>query len=125
MLQWVLDVVYTYRIGSDRRETLATYIMLMKFIDPSLDSIQSANVGRAAGKKAAKAMGITWKQQYLIMGEYDIMTILEAPNDEVIAKFSLMGMTGSLAITTMRAFTESESDKLIKSLRPPDAAEDD
>ena len=94
--------------------------MLMKFLNPGVDSIQSANVGRAAGKKAAKALGITWKQQYLVMGEYDVITILDAPNDEVVAKFALMGMTGSLAITTMRAFTESEADKLIKELRPPD-----
>jgi uncharacterized protein with GYD domain len=98
---------------------VATYIMLMKFIDPGIDSIKGASAGRAAGKKAAKALGITWKQQYLMMGEYDIMTILEAPDDETIAKFALMGMTGSLAITTMRAFTEGEADKLIKGLEPP------
>ena len=99
---------------------MATYIMLMKFLDPGLDSIQNASAGRAAGKKAAKALGITWKQQYLVMGEYDVITILDAPSDEVVAKFALMGMTGSLAITTMRAFTESEADKLLKELRPPD-----
>ena len=98
---------------------MATYIMLMKFISPGLDSIQSAQSGRAQGKKAAKALGITWKQQYLMMGEYDIMTILEAPDDETVAKFALMGMTGSLAITTVRAFTEGEADKLIKGLQPP------
>ncbi len=99
---------------------MATYIMMMKFIEPGIDSIKQSHVGRTAGKKAAKALGITWKQQYLVMGEYDIITILDAPNDEVVAKFALMGMTGSLAITTMRAFTESEADKLIKELRPPD-----
>ena len=98
---------------------MATYIMLMKFLDPGVDSIKNASAGRAAGKKAAKAMGITWKQQYLMMGEYDILTVLEAPNDEVIAKFALMGMTGSLAITTVRAFTEAEADKLIKGLGAP------
>ena len=98
---------------------MATYIMLMKFLNPGVDSIQNASAGRAAGKKAAKALGITWKQQYLMMGEYDILTVLEAPSDEVIAKFALMGMTGSLAITTMRAFTEPEADKLIKGLQPP------
>jgi len=102
---------------------MATYIMLMKFINPGLDSIHEAKKGRAAGKKAAKALGITWKQQYLVMGEYDIMTILEAPNDEVVAKFALMGMTGSLAITTMRAFTEAEADKLIKEMPSPPSDE--
>jgi len=98
---------------------VATYIMLMKFINPGIDSIKGASAGRAAGKKAAKALGITWKQQYLVMGDYDVVTILEAPNDEVVAKFALMGMTGTLSIQTMRAFTESEADKLIKGLEPP------
>lgn len=99
---------------------MATYIMLMKFINPGVESIKNAHVGRASGKRAAKAMGITWKQQYLVMGEYDVVTVLEAPDDETVAKFALMGMTGSLAITTMRAFTESEADKLVKDLQPPD-----
>ena len=99
---------------------MATYIMLMKFIDPGVESIQNAHVGRAAGKRAAKAMGITWKHQYLVMGEYDVVTIIEAPDDETVAKFALMGMTGSLSITTMRAFNESEADKLLKSLQPPE-----
>ena len=98
---------------------MATYIMLMKFINPGVDSIKEASAGRAAGKKAAKALGITWKQQYLVMGEYDIITILEAPNDEVVARFALMGMTGTLSIHTLRAFTESEADKLIKTLQAP------
>ncbi len=98
---------------------MATYVMLMKFINPSVDSMKEASAARAAGKKAAKALGVTWKHQYLMMGEYDIMTILEAPDDETIAKFALMGMTGSLAITTVRAFTEGEADKLIKGLNPP------
>ena len=98
---------------------MGTYIMLMKFTTPGAESVKDGKAGRAAGKKAAKAMGITWKQQYLVMGEYDIMTVLEAPNDETVAKFALMGMTGSLAITTMRAFTEAEADKLIKGMKPP------
>ncbi len=100
---------------------MATYIMLMKFINPGVESIKGARAGRQAGKRAAKALGITWKQQYLVMGgEYDIVTIVEAPNDEAVAKFSLMGMTGTLSIHTMRAFTEAEADKLIKELEPPE-----
>jgi uncharacterized protein with GYD domain len=98
---------------------VATYIMLMKFINPGVDSIKEASAGRAAGKKAAKALGITWKQQYLVLGEYDVITVLEAPDDEVVAKFALMGMTGTLSIHTMRAFTEAEADKMIRSLVPP------
>jgi uncharacterized protein with GYD domain len=99
---------------------MATYIMMMKFTTPGIEAIRDAHAGRAAGKKAAKAMGITWKHQYMVMGEYDIVTIVEAPDDETMAKFSLMGgMTGSFTTHTVRAFTESESDKLVKGLAPP------
>ena len=103
---------------------MATYIMLMKFIDPGLDSLQNAQKGRAAGKKAAKALGVTWKGQYLTMGEFDVVQIIEAPDDETAARFSLVGMgAGSLSITTMRAFTESEADKLLKDLPTPEGAD--
>ncbi len=98
---------------------MATYIMMMKFINPGVDSIKDSHAGRNAGKRAAKALGITWKQQYLVMGDYDIVTVVEAPDDETMAKFALMGLTGSLDITTMRAFNESETDKLVRELQPP------
>ncbi|MGI9121118.1 MAG: GYD domain-containing protein [Acidimicrobiales bacterium] len=96
---------------------MATYVMLMKFVTPGVDSIKGAHAGRLAGKRAAKAMGITWKQQYLVMGSaYDIITVVDAPDDETMARFALMGLTGSLEIQTIRAFTESEADKLIEDL---------
>jgi uncharacterized protein with GYD domain len=98
---------------------VATYIMLMKFTTPGLESIKDAHAGRAAGKKAAKALGITWKQQYLVMGEYDVVTVVDAPDDETMAKFALLGgLTGSFTTETMRAFTEAEADRLIKGLGP-------
>ena len=100
---------------------LATYIMMMKFVNPGVDSIKGAKAGRAAGKKAAKALGITWKQQYLVMGGYDIINIVEAPDDETMARFALMaGQSGSFTSETMRVFTEGEADKLLKDLPPED-----
>jgi len=104
---------------------MPTYIMLMKFTTPGLQAIKDAQAGRAAGKRAAKAMGIRWKQQYVVMGDYDIVTVVEAPDDETMATFALLGgMSGSFTISTMRAFTEPEADNLIKSLKesvPPDS----
>ena len=92
--------------------------MLMKFTGPGLQGIRQAQEGRAAGKKAAKAFGIKWKQQYVVMGQYDIVTIVEAPDDETMATFALLGgMSGSFTIETMRAFNEGEADQLIKSLK--------
>ncbi len=75
---------------------MATYIMLMKFTTPGAQSIKDGKAGRAAGKRAAKAMGITWKQQYLVMGGYDIINIVEAPDEHTMARVSLeLGSRGT------------------------------
>ena len=98
---------------------MATYVMLMKFTTPGIESIRDAHAGRVAGKKAAKALGITWKHQYLMMGGYDVITIVEAPDDETMARFALLGgSSGSFTTETLRAFNESEADKLIRGLPP-------
>ena len=96
---------------------MATYVMLMKFTEQGAADIMDARAGRKAGKQAAKAMGLKWKQSYLLMGEYDVMVIVEAPDDESMARYALMGgMSGAVQTQTMRAFTEAEADNLIESL---------
>ena len=94
-----------------------TYIMLMNFTEEGAASIKDARWGRSAGKKMAGAFGIKWKQSYLVMGAYDVVLIVEAPDDETMAKFALTGlMTGSFSCQTMRAFSESEADQILKTL---------
>jgi len=51
------------------------------------------------------------------MGEYDAVTIFEAPNDDVVAKLALTtGMMGNVRTHTMRAFGEAEYRKIVSSL---------
>ena len=97
---------------------MATYIMLIKLTDKGASDLADATRGRNAGKKAAAAVGVQWKRSYLLMGaEYDVLVIAEAPDEETMARFALLGATsGAVTTRTMRAFTESEVDDLVKSL---------
>ncbi len=96
---------------------MATYIMFMKWTDQGASDIANAKKGRDAGKKAAEAVGVHWKRSYLVMGEYDVIVVVEAPNEETMAKFALLGqMSGAVNIKTVRAFTENEADELVGSL---------
>ena len=97
---------------------MATYIMLIKLSDEAAANIRDAKKGRAAGKKAAAALGVEWKRSYLLMGgEYDVLIVLEAPDEETMARFVLLGaMSGAVTTRTMRAFTETEADQLVGSL---------
>ncbi len=54
---------------------------------------------------------------YLTMGAYDLIVILEAPSDEVVAKFVLtLGALGNVRTTTLKAFTEAEFGEIVAGL---------
>jgi len=56
-------------------------------------------------------------RHYRVTGQYDIVTITEAPNDEAVAKVALATASkGSLKTETLRAFTEDEYWKIIAAL---------
>ncbi len=97
---------------------MASYIMLIKLSDEAAADIQNAKSGRTAGKKAAAAVGVEWKRSYLLIGaEYDVLIVLDAPNEEAIAKFALLGvMSGAVSTRIVRALTETEADHLVASL---------
>ena len=53
----------------------------------------------------------------MTMGEYDMVVICEAPDDEAVARVTLkLGMSGTIHTKTMKAFPEPEYRKLVGSL---------
>jgi uncharacterized protein with GYD domain len=95
---------------------MATYIMLMRLTQqgtqnlkklPDLADLQKAGFG--------PLMNVEIKHVYLTMGQYDAVTIVEAPNDEAVAKFVLnVAGIGNVRTETFRAFTEDEARKLME-----------
>jgi uncharacterized protein with GYD domain len=54
---------------------------------------------------------------YWTFGEYDMVCILEAPNDEAAMEFGLkVGSLGNVRTTTLRAFTEEEIARVVNKL---------
>jgi uncharacterized protein with GYD domain len=50
-------------------------------------------------------------------GEYDVVIIIEAPNDETVTSLLLkVGSAGNLRTKTLKAFTANEGMKIIKDL---------
>jgi uncharacterized protein with GYD domain len=57
------------------------------------------------------------KQFYLVIGQYDIVSVVEAPDDETMAKIALsLGSQGNIRTETLRAFTEDEYREMISGL---------
>src|SRR5437016_2422290 len=96
---------------------MPTYISLIQFTQQGLQKIKDSPGRLDAAKKAYEQAGAKIKDFYLVMGEYDIVIVSEAPNDEAVARISLvLGAQGNVRTRTSRAFTEPEYRKLIQSL---------
>jgi uncharacterized protein with GYD domain len=96
---------------------MPTYIGLYRFTEQGIQNVKDSPARIEAAKKAAQAMGIQIKGIYVVMGQYDLITIGEAPDDATIAKFALaLGSQGNVSTQTLRAFTEDEFRKIVAAL---------
>jgi uncharacterized protein with GYD domain len=96
---------------------MPTYVSLIQFTQQGISTIKESPKRVDAARKAFEQAGGKLKDFYLLMGEYDIVIVSEAPNDEAAAKISLsLGAKGNVRTRTSRAFSEAEYRKLIEGL---------
>jgi len=96
---------------------MPTYINLISWTDQGIRNIKEAPQRIDAFKKAVEAAGGKLIGFYLTMGEYDLVTIVDVPSDEVYANIALTtGSKGSVRTETMKAFTEDQFRNIIKKM---------
>jgi len=68
-------------------------------------------------RKAFKKLGLKIKDTYLTMGRYDLIMLLEAPNDDVVATALLsLAAQGNVTTETLKAWSEDEYRKITGSI---------
>jgi len=98
---------------------MATYITLFSFTQQGIMNIKESPARVEAARKTCQTAGAKVKDFYAVMGrgQYDTLFILEAPDDEAIAKVALaISSLGSVRTETHRAFTEAEYKRIIAAL---------
>lgn len=96
---------------------MATYISLCKWTEQGIAEVKESPKRLAAARKAWRAAGAKLKDFYLTMGEYDMVVIAEAPDDETMARLSLaVASQGAVRTQTMKAFPEKEYRAIVDSL---------
>ncbi len=96
---------------------MPTYISLINYTEQGVRDIKDAPKRLTASKKLLKQMGGRVKGIYLTLGGYDIVAVVEAPDDETAARFALtLAAAGNVRTTTLRAFPEAEFRQIVKSL---------
>lgn len=96
---------------------MPTYIGLLKLTDQGSKDIMNATARIEEGIKLYQKMGGKVIGVYLVMGEYDYITIGEAPSDEVHTAFALaLSSQGNVKSTTLKAFTTKEIPAILAKL---------
>jgi len=88
---------------------MATYVMLATYTQQGISNIQDTTKRADAVKALAGKHGCTMKDTYWVLGQYDVIAIFEAPNDETITALALtLAKLGNVKTQTLRAFTPAE-----------------
>jgi len=99
------------------RKKMATYIALMNWTDQGIKSVKESPKRLDAARDLAKKLGCELRTFYMTLGAYDMVSVLEAPNDEAVAKFVLSAASGgNIRTTTLKAFSEADYRKVLGTL---------
>jgi uncharacterized protein with GYD domain len=91
------------------------YLMLSKLTDAGRKTIMKNPARIWEVNKEVEDMGAKILTQYALLGEYDFVNILEAPNNTVIARVAAsLGARGTLQPLTMSAITIKDLVKEIQ-----------
>jgi len=96
---------------------MPTYVILMKLTDHGVQNIKNAPERIEVAIKAFEAVGGQVLSFYTVMGEYDFVSIIEGPSDEIVMAFSMeLGARGNVKATSLKAFTKEQFKKTVRQL---------
>ena len=95
---------------------MPTYISLGNFTDQGIRNIKDIRTRAERSEQLAREVGGSLTA-YPTMGPYDVVFVLEAPDDKAAARFFLaIGAMGNLRTTTLKAISREEFFEAASSL---------
>ena len=91
------------------------YIMMTNLTDEGRKTVKTNPQRIKEVNKEVEAMGVKILAQYVTLGQHDFINVLDAPNNETIARVATeLGSRGTLQTNTLAALT---LDDYIESLK--------
>ena len=97
---------------------MANYVCLLQFTDQGIRNIKKTTKRAEAATAEAEKMGARITQAFWTMGAYDVILVLEAPDDETASAFAAkLGSLGNVKTQTMRAFGRQEIETILAKIK--------
>lgn len=96
---------------------MGLYISLVNWTDQGIRNIRESPSRLDAARTLARTYGCEMTHFFMTIGAYDMVVLIEGPDDESVAKFSLaLGSSGSIRTSTLKAFSEASYRNIIAGL---------
>lgn len=93
---------------------MVTYVVLAKFTDQGIRSAKESPKRADAFKQLAKTFGVSVKDIFWTQGRYDVVTIVEAPDEASAMSLSLsLGALGNVRTESLRAFSSADMTTIV------------
>ena len=96
---------------------MATYIMLANFSEQGIRNVKDTTKRAEALGNLAKKLGRAVKATYWTLGQYDVLAIIDLPDEISATALSLsVGALGNIRTQTLRAFSPEEMDQVLSKI---------
>ena len=93
---------------------MITYVVLATFTDQGVKNAKDSPKRAEAFKQMAQTFGVTVKHIFWTQGRYDIVTVVEAPDDLSATALNLsLSALGNIRTESLRAFSPAEMMKIV------------
>jgi len=97
---------------------MAMYVSLIQFTDQGIRNIKDTVKRGEAAKAEAEKMGVKIIEEYWTMGAYDVVVVIEAPDEAAVSAFLLkIGSLGNVKGNTLRAFRREEMESILSKIK--------
>ena len=94
---------------------MPVYVMLTNLTDEGRKTVKEKPERIKEVNKEVEKMGVKILSQYALLGGYDFVNIIEAPDNKAIAKVAVeLSSRGTLQTTTLAAFSVDEFIDMMK-----------
>ncbi|MBV8947280.1 MAG: GYD domain-containing protein [Solirubrobacterales bacterium] len=102
--------VYDTNEGS----AMATYVALIDWTDRGVQAFKDSVDRYESAQSQMRSMGVEFTNIYWTLGSHDIVSVVEAPDDQTLAAALLaVAGQGNIRTTTLRAFSADEMREVI------------
>jgi len=93
---------------------MPTYVALIDWTEQGIANFKDTVDRYEAAQPQFEKLGVRFRDVYWTVGDHDMVSLIEGPDDETVAAALLMvGSLGNIRTKTMRAFSRDEMRAVI------------